>query len=68
MGGAALESLAALPFLLLTNPTEGPQPGVLTCSSVCQVFDGPASLLFSCQCHGGVHEGRGYGDDSTHYG
>ena len=26
-------------------------PGwVLLSSSVCQVFDGPASLLFSCQC------------------
>ena len=24
--------------------------GVLLCSSVCQVFDGPVSLLFSCGC------------------
>ena len=28
-------------------------PGwVLLCSSVCQAFDGPASLLFSCRCYG----------------
>ena len=24
--------------------------GVLLCSSLCQAFDGPTSLLFSCQC------------------
>ena len=27
-----------------------PLPGVLLCCSVHQAFDGPASLLFSCQC------------------
>ena len=27
-----------------------PWVGVLLCSSVCQAFDGPASLLFSCHC------------------
>ena len=34
MGGAALESLAALPFLLLTNPTEGPQPAGFVLNSL----------------------------------
>ena len=37
--------------------------GVLLCSSVHQVFDGPASLLFSCQCW---HLGEKiYADGST---
>ena len=27
-----------------------PPAGVLLCSSVCQAFDEPASLMFSCQC------------------
>ena len=34
---------------------KGHPGGVLLCSSVHQVFDGPASLLFSCQCW---HVGR----------
>ena len=29
---------------------EGPPPGVLQYKSVYQAFDGPVSLLFSCQC------------------
>ena len=33
-----------------------PPTGVLLCSSVHQVFDGPASLLFSCQCCGACGE------------
>ena len=38
--------------------------GVLLCSSVPQVFDGPASL-FSCPA--GIWGEGGYGDGSTHY-
>ena len=31
-------------------PHPPPPTGVLLCSSVCQAFDGPISLLFSCRC------------------
>ena len=41
--------------------------GVLLCSSVCQVFDGPASLLFSCQCwHAGGREAMVMAPPTTH--
>ena len=36
---------------------EDPLAGVLLCSSVLQMFDGPASLLFSC--HAGMWGERG---------
>ena len=34
MGGAALESLGALLFLVLTDPTEGPQPAGFVLNSL----------------------------------
>ena len=46
----ALRGLPCLGFYSTDQALKGALGGVLLCSLMRQAFNGPASLLFSCQC------------------